>query len=309
MVKSFAEFYRLPDVSETFWSLMHLLMPRRATNSPPDMRECAQRGDTEHTVTDGVRRDEQGCEEPHIWTTPEGRTYTTLAEMIFAELRGDWSSESEISDHEQNSQDEPSQPLSSANISTNRKPHESFAYSPESVASYQTLSSTLVSFPDTEELALLQHREPSPGYGTASILGRHPATCTPVKKTVRFNLLPNAPMPVPTPPSDSLPSRDTAAPVNRLVPTMTVDELNAIWKRERSPPPDQVRNHFCEFWRPGDAKELIRPECNARKTYTKYDINPFTKEGRAHKARLDERDREYRESRRQQSRRQQRLNV
>jgi hypothetical protein len=78
--------------------------------------------------------------------------------------------------------------------------------------------------------------------------------------------------------------------------TSTTDQLNKDWKamRELSKTPGHLHNTLCPFWQPGDTNEP-RPECS-NVTYTLFSINAFTKEGRAHKKLLDERDQRLKEA-------------
>jgi len=62
----------------------------------------------------------------------------------------------------------------------------------------------------------------------------------------------------------------------------------------RNPPPGHIHNTLCPHWEQGDT-EAPRPECNKNRTFTLFDINPFTKSGMAHHELLEERDRKARE--------------
>ncbi|KAF2678751.1 hypothetical protein K458DRAFT_134601 [Lentithecium fluviatile CBS 122367] len=92
-------------------------------------------------------------------------------------------------------------------------------------------------------------------------------------------------MPVPT-----TPTPDSDPPANKTIQTSASDQLNKDWKamRELSTQSGHVHNRLCPYWRPGDTAEP-GPEC-PNKTFTMFSINPFTKEGQAHKKLLDERD-------------------
>jgi hypothetical protein len=121
----------------------------------------------------------------------------------------------------------------------------------------------------------------------------------PLSTTVKkFELLPRAAtMPIQTP---LWPVRRTRAitieeqPVRRKPVVMTEEQhaiLNVKWKEMRQhPSPIHVHNTLCPHWRHGDEHGLARPECDLEKTYTLFDINPFTKLGVKHKELLMVRD-------------------
>ncbi|KAF2708630.1 hypothetical protein K504DRAFT_455593 [Pleomassaria siparia CBS 279.74] len=73
------------------------------------------------------------------------------------------------------------------------------------------------------------------------------------------------------------------------------EDLATRWRAMRSPPPGHIHNTLCPFWQLGDTPEGeaqggSRPECPEHKTFTRFDYNPFTKEGVAHTKLLEVRD-------------------
>jgi hypothetical protein len=81
--------------------------------------------------------------------------------------------------------------------------------------------------------------------------------------------------------------------------SITKSELTLKWKLMRSPPPGHFHNWLCPRWQQGDTTGLMRPECPIYKTYTLFDISPFTAEGKEYKRLLDVRDEEARRGKRE----------
>ncbi|KAF2639524.1 hypothetical protein P280DRAFT_39396 [Massarina eburnea CBS 473.64] len=78
------------------------------------------------------------------------------------------------------------------------------------------------------------------------------------------------------------------------------EHQNREWQKMRNnPSQSHVHNVLCPFWQKGDSSKP-RPEC-PDKTFSLFNVNPFTKEGQAHKELLEERDRIHEERRRQEN--------
>jgi hypothetical protein len=98
----------------------------------------------------------------------------------------------------------------------------------------------------------------------------------------------------PLPRAATMPIQTPLRSVRRTPAVMTQEQhatLNVKWKEMRQhPSPIHVHNTLCPHWRHGDEHGLARPECDLEKTYTLFDINPFTKAGVKHKELLMVRD-------------------
>jgi hypothetical protein len=182
-------------------------------------------------------------------------------------------------------------------------PHESFRdeLNPISNLDFNTVlhvSSPRETFPGTTPSAeyLAKYRRIGNQQGISRVVT---VPVAPLSTTVKkFELLPRAAtMPIQTP---LWPVRRTPAitieeqPVRRTPVVMTEEQhaiLNVKWKEMRQhPSPIHVHNTLCPHWRHGDEHGLARPECDLEKTYTLFDINPFTKAGVKHKELLMVRD-------------------
>lgn len=94
--------------------------------------------------------------------------------------------------------------------------------------------------------------------------------------------------------------RDTLSlsPINMPTPLKNVTEMDAItkleahWKAMRSTPPGHEHNRFFPLWQSGDMEGHSGSEHPKHKTFTLFDINPFTKMGVKYKKLLNLRDQE-----------------